>query len=693
MACCNLAAFFGHIVAVTKNRILISGLLGAAALAAAGIGYLRSIDFDRFRPALVDELRAATGRDVAIDGPVRLALWPVPHFTMTGVAIANAPWGTRPALAQIERVDARIALRPLLKGELRIARLRLVRPDLWLETDPFGKVNWVLAGGAGPALLDAAERHGSPDTPAGSLLGALAVGRVDMAGGRVTYRDGATGDITVVTVSSASVEGDGQRTPLKLAFSGDWNALPLTLSGAVGPFNAIAFDEGPASAVRFDLESAGVRLSVGGTVGNPRSGPGATLHIAGKAPALDKLGAVLGLALPPAAAASLDTDLRYRKGLLTLDDVRIALGEQSASGTLKVDFTQPRPAFAADLHAPEVDLSGLAGGSAAAGPAMIQALADSGFLALIDGKADMTIDTLRAGPLALRDTEAHLTVKDGSLVIAPLRGQSAGGPIEARFGIDGRSVPARLSLSVKAPTLAIGAALQQLDAVEAFGGVVSFAANLTTVAGPPEKMLAGLDGEALLAMGEGRLTLEPYRTPFAVSTAGLGGLAGLLATEGRRDVGIECLAGRVTVAAGVARSDGFVLVSEDARVKGEGSVDLNAGRVALRFTPQARNGALLVGQPVALSGSLRAPVLTVEPAAAHAVSMSDMALYPMRRLFASLGANAGANACLRSLPPAPHKRAHLNGRPIAQRPQSEVQEAGIPATRPLTAPLAGGPVE
>jgi O-antigen ligase len=57
-ACCNLAAIFRQTVAVRKNRVLTLGALGAAALAAAGIGYVRSIDVDRFRPALIDELRA-----------------------------------------------------------------------------------------------------------------------------------------------------------------------------------------------------------------------------------------------------------------------------------------------------------------------------------------------------------------------------------------------------------------------------------------------------------------------------------------------------------------------------------------------------------------------------------------------------------------------------------------------------------
>jgi hypothetical protein len=655
----------------------ITGALGAAALTVACVAFVRSIDVDRLRAPLVEELRAATGRDIAADGPLALSFWPLPHFILSDVAVANAPWGTRAAFARIERVEAAIALAPLLEGKLRIDRLRLVRPDLWLETDPFGKVNWVLTGGPLPVL--------QPDAPppaSAAILGALAIDRIDIDGGRLAYRDGATGDVTVLTVGAASLAGDGHGAPFELTFAGGWNALPIKLRGAAGPYGAAASDAGKATAVRLALDAAGVTLSVDGTVGALEGGMGADLRVSGKAAALDGVGAMLGLSLPRAAPVSLDADLRYRGSRLALSDIRLAIDGQAARGTASLDFSGARPVLVAALQAEDIDLTPFA-----AGTGLIDALTASGILSALDGAADLTADAVRLGPLVLREASAHVALDAGVLRADPVRAETAAGAVTGSIRLDGDAVPATLALSLKAPKLAAGPALQQLGTVKAFGGVVSVSADLTTVAGPPDKMLAGLAGEALIAMGEGRLTLEPQAAPFDAPGAGLGGLVGLIAADGRQDVALECLAGRVTVQAGVAAADGFVLVSEDARVRGEGTADLNTGGLALRFAAEATGGALRVDRPLSVGGTLAAPVLALEPAPRRSAQWSDTALYPIRRFFAGLGTGAAANACLRGLPPVPKKRVLPVGKPIAQHPAPGVQEA---VARPSPAPAGAG---
>jgi hypothetical protein len=162
----------------------------------------------------------------------------------------------------------------------------------------------------------------------------------------------------------------------------------------------------------------------------------------------------------------------------------------------------------------------------------------------------------------------------------------------------------------------------------------------------------------------------------------LGGLAGLLAADGHQDVTVECVAGRMTVDRGIATTHGFVVLTADARLKGEGTVDLGSGRLALRFTPETRGGNLIVGAPVLLGGAFAEPQVSIEPAAARASGISDVALYPIRRFFAGLAADPAANACLRGLPPAPRKRALPAREPIADARRSDVQEAAAPHALP-----------
>ncbi len=652
-------------------KFLISGLLLLSAAGTGTVAYVRSIDFDRYRPALVEELRVATGREVAIDGPVGLSLLPRPRFVIRGVAIANAPWGTRDTLARIDRVEAEIALMPLLKGERRISRVRLVRPDLWLETDSVGKVNWILAG-ARPSPGPAGKGE-----VAAPLLASLDVARIDVESGRLTYRDGASGDITVLSVKKGQAEGDGYAAPLKLSLAGAWNTVPFAVDGAVGPFGAVASEQGNASAIALQVAFGGATARIDGTVG----GAGSALKVAVTAPEPDRLARRFGISLPVTERAAFNADLRYRADRIAVENATLAIGERTATGSASVDLSKPRATFTAAMQTPGMDLSAFLrrGTTVTAGEmGPLEALLGSGMLDLADGSVDVRSDVLQAGPLTLRDVAARIVLADGGMVVDPIRARSVGGALTGSVRLDAGTSPPRLSMVLRAPAFAAGPLLQRIGSVKAFGGVASIAANLSTTIGTPEAMLAKLEGDALIAMGEGRLTLEPHETPFATHVTGPGALVGLVAAEDSQDVPIECIAGRMKVAGGVARSDGFVLLSRDSRVKGEGDVDLASGRIAMHFIPEARNKPLLLDRAVSLAGPLGAPVLTLESDSAGGKAAGAMAFFPLRRFFTGVASNPAANACLRALPPPPRKRKEP-GRPIAQLPDRPVSRADAPS--------------
>jgi len=476
--------------------------------------------------------------------------------------------------------------------------------------------------------------------------------------------------------------GDGYSAPLKLGFSGAWDALPFAMQGVVGPFDAVASDAGLASVVNLRFEAGDGRASVDGTVGDPRSGPGADLRISAETNEFGRLARRFGIALPMADAMSLDAEIRYRRARLEIGNATMNIGGQALSGKLSVDLSKGKPVFVADLHAADIDLTGLAPTPMPA-PAVpvglggefgsVDTLMAHGVFAMATGTAAIRTDTLRLGAATLRDVDAKLVVNDSGFVIKPFRARAVGGALEGGIRVDTKTSPPRMSAFVKAPAFSVGPLLQHFGTIKAFGGVASIAANLTTVIGPRNAMVAALEGDALIAMGQGRLTLEPYEAPFEERVTGLGSLAGLLAAEGHQDVAMECVAGRMTIDGAVARSDGLVLQSADARVKGEGTLNLATGGIDLRFIPEARGGRLLIARPISLSGSLGSPDVKLEAATRKGFALSDTALYPFRRFFAGLGTNPGANACLRALPPVPPKRRRVDG-PIAQRPTVPARE-------------------
>lgn len=685
---------------VRIGRFLIIGALTLSACAVAGLAYVRSIDFDRHRPALVAELRAATGREVVIDGPVGLSLWPRPRFFASEVAVANAPWGTRNALMRLDRVEADLAILPLLQGDWRLSKVRLIRPDLWFETDAVGKINWILAGDGTPvhALGNGRAQERGGDAEAGKILASLDIGRVELEGGRITYRDGATGDITVLSVRDASIEGDGYTRPLAFVFSGSWDAIPVVMRGVVGPFDAVASDAGTASSVNLRFESGSAKASIDGTVGDPFNGPGAELRVTAVADDLDLLGRRLGLALPLASQASFDATVRYRKARMEVTDATLKIGARDLTGTLSVDLSKSRPSFDGALQMAEIDARALAhsmlvSSSGDAGIGVIEALAGSGAFAAADGSVSLRAEKMHLADLSFSDLDATVVVKHGRVTVDPIRMRSIAGVLNGGIAIDSGVVPTKISAHFKAPAFSPGPLLQRTGTIKAFGGVASVAAALTADLGSPEAMLASLDGDVLLAMGEGRLTLEPVEAPFVENVRGLGVLAGLTMAETRQDVAIDCVAGRLTIEGVSARSDGFVLKSADARVKGDGHVDLETGEIAFRFMPEPRDAVLRVGRPVLVGGTLSAPVARLEEGAGKPAAISDTALYPFRRFFSGLSANPSANACLRALPPIPRKR-RAKGRPIAQRPAgSPAQQSAVPSLVGESVNSPGGQAE
>src|SRR3546814_11068104 len=97
------------------------------------------------------QVKAATGRNLAIAGPVELKLLPTPSIQLQDLRFANADWGSRPELATIRRLEIEVALLPLLIGDVVVRRLVAVEPDLLPEVDAGGGGNWEL-GVAAPKL-------------------------------------------------------------------------------------------------------------------------------------------------------------------------------------------------------------------------------------------------------------------------------------------------------------------------------------------------------------------------------------------------------------------------------------------------------------------------------------------------------------------------------------------------------------
>ena len=91
---------------------------------------------------MIAAVKSSTGRDLALNGPIRLkpSLWPT--LEMRDVALSNPPGFSRPQMATLDRLDLQLALLPLLHSRVEIDRLVLGKPDILLETNAQGQPNF-----------------------------------------------------------------------------------------------------------------------------------------------------------------------------------------------------------------------------------------------------------------------------------------------------------------------------------------------------------------------------------------------------------------------------------------------------------------------------------------------------------------------------------------------------------------------
>ena len=186
---------------IVRSPLLILGILMILVAGALGVGPLL-VNWNSYKADFQRQASLLIGRQVTIDGPVTVRLFPWPRLTAANVRVANPPGSMLADMVQIEKVDAEIAAAPLLSGQLSVRKLTLVRPVVSLERLAAGGVSWKL----------------NPTHSIVGLPGAdqVAVAGIDIIDGRIFFGDGRRGGLSEMT----SVEGR-LKAP---ALDGPWRA-------------------------------------------------------------------------------------------------------------------------------------------------------------------------------------------------------------------------------------------------------------------------------------------------------------------------------------------------------------------------------------------------------------------------------------------------------------------------------------
>jgi uncharacterized protein involved in outer membrane biogenesis len=542
-----------------RTALIILGVAaGLVALILVGVAIaIATVDPNRFVAPLAARVKADTGRDLTVQGPVDIALSLEPKVVLPGVAFANAPWSKTPQMMTAKRIEVQIALLPLLSRRFEVVRFALVEPVIALETDANGRGNWEFQ----PANAS------MPATAAASATPAIGIGNFEIRSGTLTYRNGATGKLTSVSIERMSLHARDIAAPIAVDFRGKVDEVPVALAGDLG------------SADKWLRQQWPFPVALKGAIdGNP---------------------------------VKLDTKLARAGTTTSLDDVDATYGSIATRGSIKVISDGPRTRYAIDLTVPSLSLKDLPENVRAASATPSSTAAN----AAPAGASKWTIpDTplpvapfvvvdsegsLRIGEIVLRDgariaeVGAQFTSHDASLDAKFSAGQILGGSMRGALQFDGRNVQApgvRLALDAQDLDLAALAAVAGIKR-DIHGGRVRASIDIRGRGTTPHGVAGTMSGTINVVSGPATLGRSAVQGQSALAQ-----LAGALDPLQNVDAATElrCAVFRLPLRDGVAHVDHSIAI-ETGKIAASASGTLNFRDETLDLSvqPQIRQGVKL----------------------------------------------------------------------------------------------------
>ena len=339
-------------------------LLGLVVFLIAAVLIVPSfVDWNTQKGRITAEVRNLTGRALTIGGDVSLALLPAPTLSVDKVRLANIEGGSAPFMIELESLEVRIALVPLLQGQVRVESVSLVRPKILVEVLPDGRKNWEImnADAPGPA--------GPPESGAGGgLSDQVRLDSVLISDGTLIYRDARANRDERITDLNAEIAAGSLNGPF--AVSGDAAVRGIKTEFKVTLGQLV---RGGATSLSLGvvLPDAGAKARFNGAVSLHPEGASLRGRIKAEGEKLSSLITLLsGGGQTSAVLAqpfSVETGLSADPQQITAADLMFHLGETSMEGDLRVKLGPPLDARI-NISASRLDLDKIMAASAP-GPA------------------------------------------------------------------------------------------------------------------------------------------------------------------------------------------------------------------------------------------------------------------------------------------------------------------------------------
>jgi uncharacterized protein involved in outer membrane biogenesis len=514
------------------RTILLSAVAAVILIPVAGVAIIAAtIDPNDYRDRIAAELKAATGREVALAGPMKLGISLNPGLIVKDVTIGNIPGGSRPEMAKIESLEVQVSLMPLLMSrKIEVRKLIMIGPDILVESLADGRKNWQFdkPGTAQAAAAGASE----PAKQASMTLPVFDAVRIER--GRIAYRDAKGGQKHDLVIDTLETKLTGPNDPLPIEVKGQIDGTPLDLTGELKAISPLMANEGYVPLV-LKGEAAGIKIDI-----DARAGLGTMLgmgegKISLSGQSLDLLAALTGMDLPKLPPFKMAGTIKTTPDTAEFDKVTASIGSAELSVTGKLAKSGSGNSIAITAKVPEPQQLAKAFGKDVP---LDQPLALTATVTGTLDKPESKDLSLTYGPASVRGPVAlDLTGKDPKIttdIVATVPdGKVLTGPLKLKSDING---PVTLVAKVSGPLSALalrGIEVKLLDASLAaqgtavvMGGAEPRFDGDVTVNAPTPAALAALGGIDLPLKQPLTFTGKVAASPASVAVSGMSLKAG-----------------------------------------------------------------------------------------------------------------------------------------------------------------------
>jgi uncharacterized protein involved in outer membrane biogenesis len=626
---------------------------------------LLSYDYNKFKPQITKMVKEYTGRELTLSGDIKLGIGLYPTLEVEGVALQNAAWGTRPNMITVKRAEVQVGLIALLQGNINLERIDTIEPDFILEINKAGKSNMEFDIPKKPAAE--AQRKESEE----KVLVYFGFKEFSMKNGELSIYDHRDNTTDVLFIEAYTRETEDFNADSDMEFVGAYNDIPIKVKGTVGPLDHI-FD--PTEKWDLDLlaEAFDTELKITGSIQDVLKPEGFDVKLSAGGDDFSKLEKITRTPLPLKGPFNISGKfVAPTLQKIQLSDISIQLGESKLKGSAEVDHSAKKPRIAAKLTSETLDLRPIlaqeeqTAGDTGKQKSKPEKKTDKVFpntplelegLQKVNATIDLQIKQILLPRLALDNFKTKVVLKDGHLIVNPLVADVGGGRLDSHLDLLAKGSQATASVKVDVKKLDLGEMLRELQITDALDGMLDLDINLKGQGNSVAALMAGLNGDFIVILGEGKMPVKYLNLVGADLTSSLTRLLNPFGEKIDR-AQINCAVCDFNIKDGMANSD--IIMIDDPRKTLISKGTINLKTEALDFDIQTKpkegigteNTAKIsvslseITKPFKLSGTLANPSLQID-LTRTATTFGRVLLGPLgiASLFVS-GSAANKNPC------------------------------------------------